>query len=303
MSFILAITAAAAVIPADGHQPALALAGVGVYLARAGGARRASAVATRRRAKVAGMAGAGPMVADLRAESDELDALVAELSAERVGRANTPAPGWTIAHQIAHLLWTDRVALHCRHRRGRIRGGTGGGGQGPRRFRRRGCRGARRHPARSTAGRLAPDPRPTARRAHGGRRRPQAAVVRSADERRVDGHRPVDGDVGARPRRRRRARRATARDRAAALDRAHRGAHPDYAFAVNGLTPPPDPFRVELRRRTGPRVARDSTWVVGSRGCRAASHRFGRGLLHAGHAAPAALGSGRAAAGRTPNGG
>ena len=28
-----------------------------------------------------------------------------------VGRADTPAPGWTIAHQIAHLLWTDRVAL------------------------------------------------------------------------------------------------------------------------------------------------------------------------------------------------
>ena len=25
--------------------------------------------------------------------------------------AATPAPGWTIAHQIAHLLWTDRVAL------------------------------------------------------------------------------------------------------------------------------------------------------------------------------------------------
>jgi uncharacterized protein (TIGR03084 family) len=25
--------------------------------------------------------------------------------------AETPAPGWTIAHQIAHLAWTDRVAL------------------------------------------------------------------------------------------------------------------------------------------------------------------------------------------------
>ncbi len=32
MSFIVAITLAASVIPADGHQPALALAGVGVYL-------------------------------------------------------------------------------------------------------------------------------------------------------------------------------------------------------------------------------------------------------------------------------
>ena len=56
------------------------------------------------------MSTAGPMVADLRAESDELDAIVADLPAERWGEA-TPAPGWTIAHQIAHLLWTDRVAL------------------------------------------------------------------------------------------------------------------------------------------------------------------------------------------------
>jgi len=56
------------------------------------------------------MAGAEPMVADLRAESDELDALVAELPPARWAEP-TPAPGWTIAHQIAHLLWTDRVAL------------------------------------------------------------------------------------------------------------------------------------------------------------------------------------------------
>jgi uncharacterized protein (TIGR03084 family) len=56
------------------------------------------------------MAGAGPMVADLRAESDDLDSLVAPLAAERWAEP-TPAPGWTIAHQIAHLLWTDRVSL------------------------------------------------------------------------------------------------------------------------------------------------------------------------------------------------
>ncbi len=56
------------------------------------------------------MAGAEPIVADLRAESDELDALVAPLPAERWADP-TPAPGWTIAHQIGHLLWTDRVAL------------------------------------------------------------------------------------------------------------------------------------------------------------------------------------------------
>ncbi|VEG47181.1 TIGR03084 family protein [Mycolicibacterium flavescens] len=56
------------------------------------------------------MAGAAPMVADLRAESDELDGLVADLPAARWAEP-TPAEGWTIAHQIAHLLWTDRVAL------------------------------------------------------------------------------------------------------------------------------------------------------------------------------------------------
>ena len=56
------------------------------------------------------MAGPEPIVADLRAESDELDALVAPLPAERWADP-TPAPGWTIAHQIGHLLWTDRVAL------------------------------------------------------------------------------------------------------------------------------------------------------------------------------------------------
>ncbi|BBY18609.1 TIGR03084 family metal-binding protein [Mycolicibacterium litorale] len=56
------------------------------------------------------MASAAPLVADLRAESDELDALIADLPDEQWSLA-TPAPGWTIAHQIAHLLWTDRVAL------------------------------------------------------------------------------------------------------------------------------------------------------------------------------------------------
>lgn len=56
------------------------------------------------------MAAAAPIVADLRAESDDLDALIAELPPERWA-ADTPAPGWTIAHQVAHLLWTDQVAF------------------------------------------------------------------------------------------------------------------------------------------------------------------------------------------------
>src|SRR6186997_947071 len=56
------------------------------------------------------MAGAEPMVADLRAESDALDTLVADLP-EAGWRTPTPSPGWTVAHQIAHLWWTDRVSL------------------------------------------------------------------------------------------------------------------------------------------------------------------------------------------------
>jgi uncharacterized protein (TIGR03084 family) len=50
------------------------------------------------------------LLTDLTAECDELDALVAALP-ESDWRRETPAAGWTIAHQIAHLAWTDDVAL------------------------------------------------------------------------------------------------------------------------------------------------------------------------------------------------
>ncbi|KAA6218965.1 TIGR03084 family metal-binding protein [Streptomyces filamentosus] len=50
------------------------------------------------------------VLVDLRAEGGELDAIVSELSEEQWRRA-TPAPGWSVAHQIAHLAWTDRAAL------------------------------------------------------------------------------------------------------------------------------------------------------------------------------------------------
>ncbi|MFI1723141.1 TIGR03084 family metal-binding protein [Streptomyces sp. NPDC020489] len=56
------------------------------------------------------MADPTPVLDDLRAESEELDRLVAGLSPER-WRLATPAPRWTIAHQIAHLAWTDHSAL------------------------------------------------------------------------------------------------------------------------------------------------------------------------------------------------
>ncbi|WP_166021687.1 TIGR03084 family metal-binding protein [Streptomyces chilikensis] len=50
------------------------------------------------------------VIDDMREEFEELDALVAGLDDDRWA-APTPAPGWGIAHQIAHLAWTDRAAL------------------------------------------------------------------------------------------------------------------------------------------------------------------------------------------------
>nr|WP_305092432.1 TIGR03084 family metal-binding protein [Prescottella sp. R16] len=56
------------------------------------------------------MADLNEIVGDLCAEGDVLDALVADLTDEQWA-APTPASGWTIAHQIGHLHWTDRASL------------------------------------------------------------------------------------------------------------------------------------------------------------------------------------------------
>lgn len=50
------------------------------------------------------------LVQALQAESESLDGLVAELSDDQWATP-TPAQGWTVAHQIGHLHWTDRVSL------------------------------------------------------------------------------------------------------------------------------------------------------------------------------------------------
>jgi uncharacterized protein (TIGR03084 family) len=50
------------------------------------------------------------LLADLAAEGDSVDALVAPLPPARWADP-TPAEGWTIAHQIAHLAWTDDQAV------------------------------------------------------------------------------------------------------------------------------------------------------------------------------------------------
>ncbi|MFJ7628217.1 TIGR03084 family metal-binding protein [Streptomyces sp. NPDC097595] len=56
------------------------------------------------------MSDASAVLDDLRSESLELDLLVAGATA-RQWAGETPAEGWTLAHQIAHLSWTDDVAL------------------------------------------------------------------------------------------------------------------------------------------------------------------------------------------------
>jgi uncharacterized protein (TIGR03084 family) len=56
------------------------------------------------------MADLTDLLADLADESADLDALVSPLEPADWARP-TPAPRWTIAHQIAHLAWTDHVAV------------------------------------------------------------------------------------------------------------------------------------------------------------------------------------------------
>jgi uncharacterized protein (TIGR03084 family) len=49
------------------------------------------------------------LLTDLNDESLDLERLVVDLSGAD-WRRDTPAAGWSIAHHIAHLLWTDRIS-------------------------------------------------------------------------------------------------------------------------------------------------------------------------------------------------
>jgi uncharacterized protein (TIGR03084 family) len=51
---------------------------------------------------------------DLEAESDQLAGVIDELGANGWKRL-TPAPGWSVAMQVAHLAWTDEVAVLAAH--------------------------------------------------------------------------------------------------------------------------------------------------------------------------------------------
>ena len=202
------------------------------------------------------MAGAGPVVADLRAESDELDAMVADLPAAQWAEA-TPAPGWTVAHQIAHLLWTDRVALMAVTDEAAFATVLEEAAKNPTGFVDDGAEELAAVPP----ARLLANWRQTRARLHeellavaDGRKLPwfgppmSAASMATARlmETWAHGLDVADALGVKRP--------ATARLRSIA----HIGVRTrDFAFAINGLTPPPDPFYVELGAPDG------STWTWG----------------------------------------
>jgi uncharacterized protein (TIGR03084 family) len=196
------------------------------------------------------MATAEPMVADLRAESDELDALVADLPATRWAEP-TPAPGWTIAHQIAHLMWTDRVALTAVTDEAGFAAVLFEAAKDPTGF----VDAAAAQLAATPPDRLLSDWRQTRARLHDellavedGRKLPwfgppmSAASLATARlmETWAHGLDVADTLSVSRP--------ATVRLRSVA----HIGVRTrDFAFSINGLVPPADPFRVELRAPDG----------------------------------------------------
>lgn len=196
------------------------------------------------------MAEAGPIVEDLAAESDELDALVAPLAVRDWATA-TPALGWTIAHQVGHLLWTDGVALTSVTDEAAFGDVLAAAAADPNGFVDAGAEEQARRPPSE----LLDEWRRTRRRLHdellrvdAGRKLlwfgPPMSATSMATARLMEtwAHSlDVADALGVR-------KPATARLRAIA----HLGVRTrDYAFAVNGLTPPTEPFRVELTAPDG----------------------------------------------------
>jgi uncharacterized protein (TIGR03084 family) len=202
------------------------------------------------------VADAASIVADLRAESDELDALVAPLPPDR-WTDPTPSPGWTIAHQIAHLLWTDRVSLTAITDEAAFADVLAAASADPAGFVDAGAE----ELAAMAAEELLADWRGTRRRLHDalltvpdGRKLPwfgppmSAASMATARLMETWAHGLDVADALGVPRP------PTERLRSIA----HLGVRTrDYAFLVNNLAPPTEPFRVELRTPSG------DTWSWG----------------------------------------
>ena len=202
------------------------------------------------------MADLQQIVDDLRAESDGLNALVAPLADDR-WTTPTPAAGWTIAHQIGHLLWTDRVALLAVTDEAAFADVLQTAAADPLGF----VDSAADELAAVAPDELLADWRLTRTRLHDalltvpdGRKLPWFGPPMNASsmatarlmETWAHGLDVADALGVVRP--------ATARLRSIA----HIGVRTrDFAFVINGLSPPAEPFRVELRAPDG------STWSWG----------------------------------------
>ncbi|WP_202237142.1 TIGR03084 family metal-binding protein [Actinacidiphila reveromycinica] len=193
---------------------------------------------------------------DLRAEGEALDALVAPLGA-RGWEADTPAEGWTVAHQVAHLAWTDGRALLAVLDPDRFTGELGGDL----------AELAASVDTGAAAGAAEPYPELLARWREG-RTRLLDALAAAPPDARFPWYGPpmstasvatgrlmetwAHGEDVADTFRVRREPTARLRHVVRIAVRAR-----DYAFAVHGMAPPAEPFRVELVAPDG------SSWTYG----------------------------------------
>jgi uncharacterized protein (TIGR03084 family) len=190
------------------------------------------------------------LLADLDAEGDEVDAMVATLPDDRWATP-TPAERWTVAHQVAHLAWTDLAARQAATDLDAFHRGIAEAGDDPMGYVDR-CadEGAAlphaelldrwRAGRKELAAALAAVPQGTKLPWFG----PPMSAASMATARLMEtwahGLDVADALGVRRP--------ATGRLRSIA----HIGVRTrDFAFTINGLAPPPDPFRVELRAPDG----------------------------------------------------
>ena len=204
-------------------------------------------------------AGGGPMndvldrvLADLGTEGDRLDDLVSGLPDDAL-RTPTPAAGWDVATQVAHLAWTDEAALLAATDRAGWDALVTEAARRPGRVRRprpRSRADASHRPTCSPAG------------APRGRRWPTRcatypdgdadAVVRPADVGDVDGDGTVHGDLGPLPRRPRGAgRRARRSPTGSATSPTSASAPATSRSPSTASSRRPTEFRVELTAPSG----------------------------------------------------
>ena len=207
------------------------------------------------------------VLADLRAESDQLWAAVSGLD-DAGWRTPTPAEGWDVATQIAHLTWTDEVAVLAATDQAAWDAVVTDALADPDGYVDTAARAIAALVPQALLARwgAAREALTTTLRDYPARR--ADAVVRTADVAGLDGDGAPHGDLGARPRRRRRPRRhPEPTDRMRHV--AHLGVRTrDFSFVAHGWTRPPEEFRVA----DGP-VGRAWSWGPARRRQRCAARR------------------------------